>query len=441
MKLKLILLSAFACFVSGTKAQNSWSFIYNFNRDTVFLTNGSSTGYNTNSISKVIFNDDNTGMAQTLFKRYVNMGGSTFQIPESTSYQLRTLNGGATWDTIPGAYKSFTGFRQDIQKCGRDTIVTGYANSTFEASYVYYSTDHGVNWNVIPTNWGPYANIKSGFHFISTRAGYYFSRPFFMRRTGNTYVQTTLDQTSYSQYTSIVRTIAPEKVACILDDYKRIVLSQDSGITWSSTFNSNLDLNAVAFADELTGYVSCDSGKVLKTTDGGMNWTTLNTGANVRLNTIEVYNDMIAWAGGNNGIFLTTFDGGATWQTETLPDAGNINSIQYTDSYLTACTNKGNLYRTWLALSAAGVSIPENDSHAVNGIIYPNPTGDSFKLRSAVALISYEVFDASGKSEGKRSFTKEGNTYAGKLNGTAGSKLIVSYGANGKVRQDKIIAQ
>jgi photosystem II stability/assembly factor-like uncharacterized protein len=69
-----------------------------------------------------------------------------------------------------------------------------------------------------------------------------------------------------------------------------------------------------------TGYAVCGDGKIVKTTDGGENWTTIQQTVNVYNRSVEFINTQKGFVGGfpkngNTGVNILrrTSDGGATW--------------------------------------------------------------------------------------------------------------------------------
>jgi predicted CXXCH cytochrome family protein len=75
----------------------------------------------------------------------------------------------------------------------------------------------------------------------------------------------------------------------------------------------------VYFRDTSTGYVVGDSGIILKTTNGGTNWTRMPTPTTLPLYWIRFADANTGWAVGGGGVALRTTDGGVTW---TLRDSG-----------------------------------------------------------------------------------------------------------------------
>ncbi len=93
------------------------------------------------------------------------------------------------------------------------------------------------------------------------------------------------------------------------------------------------DLKACYFIDANTGWVSGDSGTVIKTTDGGTTWSMHeNTGTTNSLRSIYFLNANTGWAAGDNGTAIKTTDGGSTWNTLVSGVTVQINAIKFADA-------------------------------------------------------------------------------------------------------------
>lgn len=94
--------------------------------------------------------------------------------------------------------------------------------------------------------------------------------------------------------------------------------------TWfQQTSGTDSSLFDVSFVNDDTGFV-CGSGTVLKTTDGGINWTTLNTGFNAPFQCIRFLDASLGFAEAWNGVLIRTTDGGATWNNIGPSMPGNF---------------------------------------------------------------------------------------------------------------------
>jgi photosystem II stability/assembly factor-like uncharacterized protein len=134
----------------------------------------------------------------------------------------------------------------------------------------------------------------------------------------------------YTATYGIINIAAPDDNNVFLNSYVGIYKSSDGGKTWSISLPRNSDLgpNAVYFYNNMIGFVLLYSGQMLKTIDGGQNWT------NVMMPTTEPISDVFfinattgfATASVENSLFGTT-DGGQTWtrlSQNTLINTGKI---------------------------------------------------------------------------------------------------------------------
>lgn len=113
-------------------------------------------------------------------------------------------------------------------------------------------------------------------------------------------------------------------------------------------------LSKCSFVDTVFGWAAGDSGTIINTTNGGMNWGLQNSGiTDYNIDDIYFLNRRLGWAVSNdyffNGTFmLKTTNGGVNWTTSHFPDTTVvIGSIYYTDSLNGyACGFSGKIFRT-----------------------------------------------------------------------------------------------
>ena len=92
-------------------------------------------------------------------------------------------------------------------------------------------------------------------------------------------------------------------------------------------------MNSVFFTDANTGYAVGSygsTGAILKTTNGGSNWTPQTSGTNFALRSVFFINSTTGFAVGNYGALTKTTNGGTNW----VPTSGfyyNFNSVYFTD--------------------------------------------------------------------------------------------------------------
>lgn len=109
-----------------------------------------------------------------------------------------------------------------------------------------------------------------------------------------------------------------------------VLLIWSNGYTQSGWFaqtsGTSQDLFSLDFKGVQLRWVCGDSGVILRTTNGGINWERQISGTNLRLTSIEFANAMTGWALGgdpvstplcnNNNVLLKTTNGGMNWITQ-----------------------------------------------------------------------------------------------------------------------------
>ncbi|MBK7174256.1 MAG: hypothetical protein IPH84_13710 [Bacteroidales bacterium] len=95
-------------------------------------------------------------------------------------------------------------------------------------------------------------------------------------------------------------------------------------------------LNSVCFTDSNTGYIAGfgnGSGIILKTTDGGLTWSSSFSGSDYIFKSVCFSNDSTVYAAGGEAI-LKTIDRGATWSVVNISTNYNVgfNSIMFSDN-------------------------------------------------------------------------------------------------------------
>jgi len=105
-----------------------------------------------------------------------------------------------------------------------------------------------------------------------------------------------------------------------------IIHTDDGGETWNPQFSGDESqyLRFVQFVDASTGYAGGNYGTLLKTTDGGKNWTDIETGFSGHIGDCYFTDADSGWICGGEGAILRTEDGGETWTK---------NVVQYDDTF------------------------------------------------------------------------------------------------------------
>ena len=102
--------------------------------------------------------------------------------------------------------------------------------------------------------------------------------------------------------------------------------------SWSKTEIATHDLKDVAFVTRQTGWVVGASGKILKTTDGAVSWSTQNSETGQTLHGVDFVDPSTGWAVGAAGTVRSTTDGGETWITRNIGVPGTLLDVDFVDA-------------------------------------------------------------------------------------------------------------
>lgn len=255
----------------------------------------------------------------------------------------KTTNAGLNWT------QRITGVTEDLWDIKFKNELTGFitVGGTFveETGKILKTTNSGDNWIIMPaSNIQNYRGISViGDNIISV--GYWgtvvksTNSGFNWRDLSNSMAKTDL----YDVY-------AIDSLKCFtVGDSSKILRTTDGGINWEATYlGNNHKFNSITFVDANTGYIAGGTHYpnpfpyyepiIFKTTNGGINWN-LNYEDNVNreLKDIKFQNILTGYAVGANSTFLKTTNAGINWSTQNL-GTGTLNSI-----YI---SNSGNIYVT-----------------------------------------------------------------------------------------------
>lgn len=91
------------------------------------------------------------------------------------------------------------------------------------------------------------------------------------------------------------------------------------------------DFKSVRFVDSTTGWIAGETGVIISTTNGGLNWTLQTTGTIKHLNCIYFADYFYGWAVGDSGIVLRTSDGGANWIESSFITKQKLRTVFFVD--------------------------------------------------------------------------------------------------------------
>ncbi|MGM9482475.1 YCF48-related protein [Roseateles sp. NT4] len=149
------------------------------------------------------------------------------------------------------------------------------------------------------------------------------------------------------------------------------------GWCWQAPRPSGNSISDFYFLSSQLGWTTGDAGEILKTTDGGKNWTRQSSGISAMMTTVRFADANNGWALGGYGAVLHTTDGGAHWSMQSVSPADgfapglmvvNASTAVLTSpsSVITATTDGG---ASWSQVNLSGYSTsvtPDGTVWAVN---------------------------------------------------------------------------
>jgi photosystem II stability/assembly factor-like uncharacterized protein len=119
-----------------------------------------------------------------------------------------------------------------------------------------------------------------------------------------------------------------DQIAMLVGENGAILKTIDGGRNWTeqSSGVTNI-LYGNAYADQNNAFSVGENGLILKTTDGGDSWTIINAGVTDHLKKVVVVNSSTVVVCGENGTILTSHDLGGTWNNNTGITTNNLNYV------------------------------------------------------------------------------------------------------------------
>jgi photosystem II stability/assembly factor-like uncharacterized protein len=255
---------------------------------------------------------------------------------------LKTIDGGASWQSMPGAspgakYRD-VGFLDSLNGF-IGTLSSGYDPQ--DTVIMYQTSDGGTTWNSVTNFPGPRPAGICGMFVVNDSTlyagGRYYGPAGFYKTTDkginwsymnlNAVAGGIVDLHFFNKDTGIA---VGGSLPNYLSGKGRILRTVDGGNTWTVVHTSTHTQEIcwkVSFPSPNIGYVSLQSFRsggaqyFLKTTDGGLTWTDLPflSGGSYNVQGIGFINDTTGWIGGDPFNYKT-MNGGLTW---TLDNFGN----------------------------------------------------------------------------------------------------------------------
>lgn len=265
---------------------------------------------------------------------------------------FRTTDGGATWGRVEGFPLGGSWYHHDFinqttgfMGCNGALVRTTDAGATFQLKSAYPDCPVMYGMDFLDANVGLVAGyqVSSGhggvfrtndggttWEWVSSAAAndvIYLTNQIAIADSGTGIVRSTNGGTTWqstganiaSGVTDLSRLDANTIVG--VSGSGDIWRSADGGFTWELRRLGDGALPAdwsVEFSDALNGYVVGDSGSLLESHDGGLNWTRMNRGVAVDLNAIAAFGNGDLLMAGWHGYVQTARANATTWDSKLL---------------------------------------------------------------------------------------------------------------------------
>ena len=238
---------------------------------------------------------------QTIFPKPVSYAiGSSFFFNENSGIIyagkeiLKTTNGGFNWYYLlkDSLYIGSMYFLNEN---------TGWISSDYNA--ILKTTNGGLNWERFSSDSLNFDEM----HFINSNTGWGIN--VYLRKTtnggANWFTQKSITGTMRDIY------FINENTG-IITHGGGIYRTSNGGNNW--TLVNNTHCYEIKFINQTTGFTGAYIGKILKTTDAGLNWVQVYSGLTSNFTDVSFSDSLNGWLTGNdNGAMIRTTDCGTTW--------------------------------------------------------------------------------------------------------------------------------
>jgi hypothetical protein len=160
------------------------------------------------------------------------------------------------------------------------------------------------------------------------------------------------------------------------------------------------DLRAVYFTDANTGIAVGTSGRIIRTTNSGLNWNIITSGTGSVLYSVNFVNGNTGYISGT-GVILNTTNGGVNWQNQPINVTSDLYSIYFSDNLngMTVGQN-GIILKTvsgGIGINQISTEVPDKFTLYQN---YPNPFNPKTIIKFDIhnsGNVKLSIYDVSGK--------------------------------------------
>jgi photosystem II stability/assembly factor-like uncharacterized protein len=390
----------------------------------------------------------NTGTTSDLFVITKNQAGDLFAASRGSSSLptpgiiIRLANGGSFWSTVAANTSGFT----DISFLSATTAVAIPRTK----DTILRTTDGGSSWqqeysqNCFGSVYG-FPNV----HFTDAMTGY---APGYKTTDGGASWVLQYQAVNMFPYTPSAIAFVNDSTGIIAGNnywglnYK----TTNRGVTWTPVnvpFHT-WEILSLSMPTEYTGYctgikyASVKEAEIIKTSDGGDNWTSIYTGPySSLLRSIFCTDSNTCYAVGYKGTIIKTTNGGMNWAPQPSGTTQTLNKVFFTDAntgYIAG--DSGVILKT---SNAGGPTAVRHISSSANAVsIYPNPAKEGVAIGSFTEVYKVQLIALSGAVVKEQLFEAGAvNPYVSLTGISPGAYFVQVYDRDGTRASTKLIKQ
>ena len=264
--------------------------------------------------------------------------GGNFLVVGSFGEILKSTNIGTTWvsSQVRVADKNLSGVCSSTSNL---LFATGDAGTILTSTF-------GSNWQAL--NSGITSKLNDIAALTSTNITAVGDGGTILNSTNGGTSWTSLTSPVIDDLYSICRASATRLFAC--GNGESIIRSNNSGATWlpqtTTLSGAGFKFLDVFFVSADTGWIATDGFEILRTVNGGTNWSITSTTFTPGISSVFFINKLHGWACTINGDVLESIDGGVSYQLLYSKNGSSFDKIVFTDAQNGWLFGNGKVYRT-----------------------------------------------------------------------------------------------
>ncbi len=275
---------------------------------------------------------------------------------------LKTTNGGNTWDSLT------TNTIQGVNYLYFLNDLTGFMN--VGGGRIFKTTNGAVSWDSCASM----GSSAGRFYFINQNTGFVNAQYITYKTTncGLSWTSITLPAGNfYYNGTETYTTVY---------EFGKILRSTNNGLNFTNYTNSVYTgfMNKIQAIDENVAYIGCDNGTILKTVDGGNNWTKYADSTMDYYQTLYFINSMTGFGAGlsrtSASSIRKTTNGGINWNSVNAPNIFTIFDLAFPSITTGYAENKNGVFAKTTDSGMNWFQTGSFDVFAAGGLCFVNET-------------------------------------------------------------------